>query len=50
MSLICRLRALVFGECGCTYHIFSRVLDELIDDENRRQAAAKTGHKDGNYR
>jgi len=50
MTIFCRIRAFLFSECGCTYHVFSRVLDELIEDENRRQQAATVRHVDGAYR
>ena len=50
MTIFCRIRALVWGECGCTYHVFSRVLDELIADEEARQAGMRVRHTDGAYR
>jgi len=50
VTFLCRLRAFFAGECGCTYHVFSRVLDELIADEEARQAGMRVRHTDGAYR
>lgn len=53
MTILCAIRAFVVGVCNCRYHVFSRRMDEWIDDWNREQASMPSpsnSHKSGVFR
>lgn len=39
MTAICYLRAMLSGRCGCRWCVFSRVVDEILEDAELRDKA-----------